>query len=426
MFREARNHFSKPIETVDIKHVVERLPEDLAKIAFPEVIALQLSQGCSGACGRVGFCGFSANPGVGGQFERRSVVKFFQDYGERMPEFSMAYFASDMLDYYQYPKLLREISPLFSNPARIFNSTALPVGQEDKLRETIKVAKKYNQMVRLSFNPRNDSRIERFLRDSYGRNWAKKIPKNLDLCGTEDDARLRVGLAKDKPLLEHERVTASMLVQYTKGIGCQDGIVISPVGIEATVVVAATSLHPEGLIKWPILPDTKILPKAKSLYYLPEQKYAYEKLPFLNEGIPDIELIDFSGRPVEVPTTWVAERDLLYLAHFARQVADFGWTASVSFSTIDKIYSAYQSRMRRAKIGAEASNNQELKDLATFISRAVDDLWPQLMGGKLVLPYDIEEKYKRYIWGDKEEDGKSLLNLYEPAHGSTDLTKYSA
>lgn len=399
------------MERVDLRNIVEALPETVRLPVLNNTGAIQLTEGCSGACGRVDFCGFRAVKGIGRQMEADSVTSVIRTYGSQMPKLGILYFASDTGDYYDYPGLLDEVSQSIPNPRRIFTSTAVPIGREAVVAETIEVAGKYRQKVRLSIRPRTAERIHRFLKEYYGPE--AYVPANVKLDGIDGSVETWSGYAKKKPLLGYEQINAFMVQQYLRGIDCFDGVLFTPDGAYGVITTASTMTHPDGYIKWPIKTEEDIIPQYVSLDHGTSEFAGFLK------PLKAAKINGFAPDEARFPLEVRGLRALLDISGFLYQLADYNSISVLGILGVSEqeLLDRFNERLEVVQEYAQVSADQEVVDLARFINEAVTDLSFQRSYGR-------KSREVQWLQHRIVRQGTYGLIYDYPELTSTDLTPY--
>jgi len=265
-------------ETVDINQILSQFSENEQKILFENMVGVQLTEGCNGACP---FCLFGSKKGVDAKFSFKSLKTFFTENTELISGHPFVlYWDSDPFDYKDGENSFVDVYKLYhqADPHNDhFISTAIPRGGEDNFItfmtylaiEQKKSTKDLIAPVRISITEQNIQRVEatmmRLIYRLRQMNFADSeihslITNNIEIVNRFDDFLLPIG----------NSINQADEIKDTYSTACRDGVILSPRGAEAIMFTAATIYEPSGQKNIPLIPgkaDGQIPKKVRDEQY---------------------------------------------------------------------------------------------------------------------------------------------------------------
>ena len=227
-------------ENLPLKLDKKYSPEEL-KIMLPRLKAIQLTFGCSKGCP---LCGFDAVPGVRDQFDYSAIANLLQQYSDQLkiarPFF---YWASETSDHPEYQNIheLAE-SRLGYSP----NITTREVNDPAWL-EFLGNNKSQTRISLYELNAEKGDQIETTI---------KTFNKQIEILGKNEHHRPGIGKSFKPESSSSEKKI------YKAGIGCINGLLLSPRGLYSVVQLPLSARYPQGQIVQPFkkLQDITINP----------------------------------------------------------------------------------------------------------------------------------------------------------------------
>lgn len=245
-------------KTVDIMEQLEAFTKPEKEIMLPQSAGIQLTEGCNGNCP---FCLFGEKKkGVEAKYSFGSLVRFFHEYDNLLPEGVALYWNSDPFDWRDGEHNFTDIYKAWRKirPAEFqFVSTAIPRGGEDDFIDFMRnaAAEQYGResgdpnlslKVRISLAQHNIQRVETtlnkltetLLKDSYTQS---EINDFYDACLEIAEKFESSQISQIGQLIKKHDDIKDI---YTPA--CRDGIVFTPKSSKATMITAPTIYEPSG------------------------------------------------------------------------------------------------------------------------------------------------------------------------------------
>lgn len=204
----------------------KKFNEQELELIFKNMGAIQLTFGCSKGCP---FCGFDALPGVREYLSYSQIANVIEKYGKNFPEGFLFYYASEPSDYKFEDKTFKHVQQLF------FHYTGKKTHvttNETKDLEWLKFIEKNAKDPRVSLYSKSSSRFD-----------LEEI-KKLGIFSIGEKREHLKGIGKS---IEED----SSLVGR-RGIGCSQGILMTPRGMYNVIQVPISNKFPQGQIIQPI------------------------------------------------------------------------------------------------------------------------------------------------------------------------------
>ncbi|HBM45661.1 MAG: hypothetical protein UT05_C0004G0034 [Parcubacteria group bacterium GW2011_GWF2_38_76] len=209
----------------------KRFSEKELKMIFEDIQTIQLTFGCSKGCK---FCGLDAVPGVSDHIPFEQLKNFFSKYGKELSVSEpFLYYASEPADYRSEDKEGRVVAYKDVEALAHDNSGYIP---------TI-TTREINDESWLNFlgerTNKEDVRVS-----VYGKFKDVDIPDQIDASKTLIYKHDKIPLGKD---ITRENQEGSLV-----GIGCFDGILVTPRGIYNVMQIPVSIEYPQGQMIVPL------------------------------------------------------------------------------------------------------------------------------------------------------------------------------
>ena len=224
------------------------LDQKTAKLIFKNIRVLQLTEGCSGGCKA---CGNGAELGVKAQLSFKDIRNIFRAHGERFrANHVFPYYGSDPLDY-QDPKTghtYLDVSHLFRTECGYIPGlrTIVPRGKVSLAKELADFGIRFG----ISLSYMNTGRLKHDWPELFDAKTLKqKYPTvEVDRIKFNHSLNSKTNSAADDPLENFE------------GIGCFDGLLLTPAGFYNVIQGVGTPDFPEAQMRVEIDPSKFNLP----------------------------------------------------------------------------------------------------------------------------------------------------------------------
>ena len=382
---------SQEAKTVDMVVMFEKFPKKLRKKILNDLVAFQLTEGCNGMCP---FCLFGAKKGVESKFSFDSICSFLDKYKEDLRSWGGAtithYWDSDPFDYtdgeHSYVDVYKEWRKHFQDK-RVYISTTVPKGGVENFRKfTNRLfdnfvafsrdqdgAKKDACEMRISVAKHNVQKVEAVMKELVD-DWKQRGHTNEEISAflsthivfsprlDEDVSRLGPQIA------DHDDIYDS------SSPSCEDGTLLTPSGIEAISMTAATIFEPSGQHNIRITPETSVgliphhLPKLEyqGCYYanhiLDRTKYKQVLLPLVTKSGSSTELLSLPNHEDDV--VFKLGRWCVSLGGIVADISSltkWAWAIATPTETKDEYLKLCSSDIRK--------NSSEIRDFITEAQR---------------------------------------------------------
>jgi hypothetical protein len=251
-------------ESRDINDQLKDFSSDELNVIFKNLVGLQLTEGCNGACP---FCLFGPKSGVTAKYSFESLETLFHDKSDLLSENPfLLYWNSDPFDYRDGDKSFVDVYKLYRQTLpnnSQYISTAIPRGSEgDFIKFMLYFAQEQERNdgknkriipVRMSLTQQNIQRIEstiseltkQLLANGYGQSDINTFfSRVLSTVGRFDNFLLPLG----------PNIKNADDIKNTFSIACRDGVVIAPDSCQAIMMTAATTYEPSGQASIALIP----------------------------------------------------------------------------------------------------------------------------------------------------------------------------
>lgn len=229
----------------------KRFTEEELKLIFSHLVGIQLTFGCSKGCP---FCGVDAVPGVREHIPYSQLANLFKKYGKQIAKTEpFLYWASEPSDYQAKVGLedktyqdSHQLAVEFAgyNPHITSKETA-----DKKWLEFLNITSQ-NSVVRVSlYNLPQEEKEKR----SQKIEEMSKGGKGIEIVGLEEEHVK--GFGKSFSVISTEKepdLFRKLRMVGEKGIGCANGVLITPRGIYNTAVIPISKEFPQGIITCPL------------------------------------------------------------------------------------------------------------------------------------------------------------------------------
>jgi len=330
-FDASPEKMSQEAATVDMVEMFEKFPDDLQEGILNSLVAFQLTEGCNGRCP---FCLFGTKKGVEAKFSFDSICRFLGKYSKGLSHIGgktiMQYWDSDPFDYkdgeHSYCDVYKEWRKYFPDN-EVYISTTIPKGSADSFVEFtnmlfdnfFKVTKGQSDIkeddctIRLSVAKHNIQKVESVMKELI-QGWREQgcspeeisvfLKKHIIFSSRFDDDLYQLG----SQIAEHDDINSS------SSPACRDGTLISPFGVEAITITAATIFEPSGQHNIKITPESSVdlIPHhLVSGYYVgcSSPDHISNKTEYKKVMLP---LTTKSGSTVEIMSLPIHEDDVVF------------------------------------------------------------------------------------------------------------------